>query len=80
MILSLIKNQHLRNLVKICAAFALGWTANQKYLEIQELTCNTYVTKYATWTGFLSTKNGDQRCFWLESAYPNRVRQGVPVQ
>jgi hypothetical protein len=58
-------------------ACVLGWTAKGIYLNIQELTCSDYSTKYAMWRGFLSTKNGDMRCFWLEDNYPWRIRQGA---
>ena len=76
-ILSLIRNQHLKSLLKYCAVFVLGWTAKGIYLDIQALTCNDFSTKHAVWRGFLSTKDGDMRCFWLEDKYPWRVKQGV---
>ena len=55
----------------------IGWTAKGVYTDIQHLTCSDYSTKHAMWRGFLSTKDGDMRCFWLEDKYPWRVRQGV---
>ena len=57
--------------------FVLGWTVKGIYLDIQGLTCSDFSTKHAVWRGFLSTKDGDMRCFWLEGAYPWRVKQGV---
>jgi hypothetical protein len=56
--------------------FVLGWTAKGIYLDIQALTCNDFSTKHTIWRGFLSTKDGDMRCFWLEQSYPWRVKQG----
>ena len=76
-ILSLIRNQYLRSLLKYCAVFVLGWTAKGIYLDIQALTCNDFSTKHTIWRGFLSTKDGDMRCFWLEQSYPWRVKQGL---
>lgn len=76
-ILSLIRNQHLRSLLKYCAIFIVGWWCKGIYLDIQGLTCNDFSTKHTVWRGFISTKDGDVRCFWLEQAYPWRVRQGV---
>ena len=64
-------------MLKFCAVFVLGWMCKGIYVEIQELTCNDFSTKHAIWRGFLSTKNGDMRCFWLEDKYPHRIRQGV---
>jgi len=77
MILSLIRNQFLRNLVSIVAVFTLGWWCKGIYIDIQELTCADYSTKHAMWRGFSATKDGQVRCFWIESAYPWRTRQGV---
>ena len=58
-------------------AAVFGWIVKGIYLDIQELTCNDFSTKHAVWRGFLSTKNGEMRCFWLENRYPWRVRQGA---
>ena len=55
----------------------LGWTMKGIYLDIQGLTCNDFSTKHTIWRGFISTKDGEVRCFWLEQSYPWRVRQGV---
>ena len=60
--------------------FVVGWYAKGISLDIQQLTCSDYSTKHAMWQGFISTKNGDIRCFWLEDRYPWRTRQGVPVE
>lgn len=75
-----IKNLNLsllRRTISIAVLFALGWICKGIYIDMQELTCSDYSTKHAMWVGFSSTKNGQVRCFWLESAYPWRVRQGV---
>jgi hypothetical protein len=55
----------------------LGWTMKGIYLDIQGLTCNDFSTKHTMWRGFISTKDGEVRCFWLEQSYPWRVKQGV---
>ena len=58
----------------------IGWQGNVIYNKDKEFTCNDYTTKHGIWRGFLSTKDGDMRCFWLEDKYPWRIRQGVPVK
>ena len=51
------------------------------YHDFQFLDCHDFSTKHTVWKGFLAKDiHGDIRCFWLEQSYPNRVRQGVPVQ
>ena len=67
----------LRNLLSLVIMFVIGWAAKGVYVDMQQLTCSDYSTKHAMWVGFLSTKGGDMRCFWLEDKYPWRVRQGV---
>ena len=78
-ILSLTRSQLLKgsSVVLILLSAYLGWTVKGIYLDIQALTCNDFSTKHAVWRGFLSTKNGEMRCFWLEDKYPWRVKQGV---
>ena len=83
MILSLTRNQYLRSLFSatiLCVGVCIGWYSKGIYLDIQQLTCSDYSTKHSMWRGFISTKNGEVRCFWLEDKYPWRTRQGVPVQ
>jgi hypothetical protein len=39
--------------------------------------CGNFTTKHSDWYGWLSVKDGVYRCFYLESRYPYRVRQGI---
>jgi hypothetical protein len=45
--------------------------------EHSHTVCGDYATTYAAWNGWLSIKDGTYRCFWVESNYPYRVKQGV---
>jgi hypothetical protein len=45
--------------------------------ELEHTVCGSYQTKNAEWHGWLSVKDGISRCFYVESAYPWRVRHGV---
>ena len=45
--------------------------------ELEHMICGSYQTKHAEWHGWLSVKDGISRCFYVESAYPWRVRHGV---
>lgn len=77
-----LSQQYLRVsklLIILCVGVCIGWLSKGIYVDIQELTCADYSTKHAVWSGFSATKNGQVRCFWLENTYPNRVKQGVPV-
>lgn len=67
----------LKRLTSLLAMFALGWICKGIHIDIRELTCSDYSTKHAVWVGYSSTKNEQVRCFWVESVYPWRVRQGV---
>jgi len=53
----------------------IGFTIGKE--EHSHLACGDYVTTYANWNGWLSIKDGTYRCFWVESNYPYRVKQGV---
>ena len=77
LIRNLLSKSLVKNVAILCVGVWFGWTVKGIYLNIQALTCNDYSTKHAMWRGFLSTKNGEMRCFWLEDKYPWRVRQGV---
>lgn len=66
-----------RKYIVCTACVVIGWWLKGIYLDIQGLTCNDFSTKHTIWQGFMSTKDGQVRCFWLEQAYPWRVRQGV---
>jgi hypothetical protein len=57
--------------------FVLGIIATDIYFFEQDLKCADYSTKYGMWLGYKASKNGEVRCFWVESYYPYRVRQGV---
>jgi len=46
------------------------------YKSYNELDCHDYTTNNGVWIGYIATKNGETRCFWVESYYPYRVRQG----
>ena len=64
----------------VCIALLVGALGMRVYYDIQFLDCHDFTTKHTYWKGFLARDiNGDVRCFWLEQAYPNRIRQGVPV-
>jgi hypothetical protein len=45
--------------------------------ELEHTVCNSYQKGHSYWNGWLSVKDGVSRCFWVESAYPWRVRHGV---
>lgn len=64
----------------VCIALFIGAYGMKIYYDIQFLDCHDFSTKHTIWKGFLARdQHGDVRCFWLEQAYPNRVRQGVPA-
>ena len=63
-----------------CIALGLGAMGMRVYYDIQFLDCHDFTTKHTYWKGFLARDSEDNvRCFWLEQAYSNRIRQGVPV-
>jgi len=45
--------------------------------ELEHTVCGSYQKGHSYWHGWLSVKDGVSRCFWVESAYPWRVRHGV---
>jgi hypothetical protein len=45
--------------------------------ELEHTVCGSYQKAHSYWHGWLSVKDGVSRCFWVESAYPWRVRHGV---
>lgn len=64
----------------VCIALVVGAYGMKVYYDIQFLDCHDFSTKHTIWKGFLARDStGGVRCFWLEQAYPNRVRQGVPL-
>jgi hypothetical protein len=46
-------------------------------LELEHEVCGNYTTSNSDWHGWLSIKDGVFRCFWVESRYPYRVKQGI---
>lgn len=66
---------NLRVAIVFVLGVTLGYTLAVK--EDSHSMCGNYVAKYGDWYGWLSVKDGVYRCFWLESAYPWRIRQGV---
>lgn len=69
----------VKYLTILCVGVCVGWVGKDISITNQWLTCADYTTKHTTWMGFISTRDADTRCFWLEQSYPYRVRQGVPV-
>jgi hypothetical protein len=65
--------------LRVAIVFALGVTLGYALAvkEDNHSMCSDYATKYSDWHGWLSVKDGVYRCFWLESAYPWRTRQGI---
>jgi len=53
----------------------IGFTVGKD--EHSHTICGDYSIKHADWYGWLSIKDGTYRCFWVESNYPYRVKQGV---
>jgi hypothetical protein len=45
--------------------------------ELEHTVCGSYTKGHSDWHGWLSVKDGISRCFYVESAYPWRVRHGV---
>lgn len=45
--------------------------------ELEHTVCGSYQKGHSDWHGWLSVKDGVFRCFYVESAYPWRVRHGV---
>jgi hypothetical protein len=47
--------------------------------ELDHTVCGNYERGHSYWRGWLSVKDGVSRCFWIESEFPWRVRQGVAL-
>jgi hypothetical protein len=45
--------------------------------EMSHDVCGSYATKHSDWNGWLSVKDGVFRCFYVESRFPYRVKQGI---
>ena len=71
---------NFKTILCVCFCLFIGAMGMRVYYDIQFLDCHDFTTKHTYWKGFLARDiNGDVRCFWLEQAYPNRIRQGVPT-
>jgi len=66
---------NLRVAIVFALGIAIGYYAS--HLELSHERCADYVTTHSEWNGWLSMKNGVYRCFWVESHYPYRTKQGV---
>ena len=65
----------LRYALVACFSAFVGYSVGS--YQTDHAVCGNYVAKNGDWHGWLSVKDGIYRCFWLESNYPWRVRQGV---
>ena len=65
--------------LRVAIVFAIGLSIGYQWATVENdhAVCGNYATKYSNWYGWLSVKDGVYRCFWIESEYPNRVRQGI---
>jgi hypothetical protein len=55
-----------------------GYMYHDVVNQTKDLTCNTYHTKNGVaWEGYAAHYGELTRCFFVESAYPWRVRHGV---
>jgi hypothetical protein len=64
----------------VCIALLVGSYGMKIYYDLQFLNCHDFSTKHTVWKGFIAKDStGDVRCFWLEQSYPNRIKQGIPV-
>ena len=57
-----------------CVGILGGYTLHKAEHTTDLVKCPTYVTKHATWVGYVSFNHGEVRCFWVENEYPKRVR------
>ena len=67
----------IKHLAILVIGICIGWTASNIQKPTNHSMCSDFATKYSDWHGWLSVKDGVYRCFWLESRYPWRTRQGV---
>jgi len=67
----------IKHLAILAIGICIGWTASNIQKPTNHSICSDFATKYSDWHGWLSVKDGVYRCFWLESAYPWRTRQGI---
>lgn len=74
----------IRTMIKLLALITVslfvGAYGMRTYYDIKFLDCHDFTTKHTFWKGYIAQdQDGNVRCFWLEQAYPNRIRQGVPI-
>jgi hypothetical protein len=65
----------LRYAIVACFSGFVGYSIAA--YEHDHQVCGNFTTKHSDWYGWLSVKDGVYRCFYLESRYPYRVRQGI---
>ena len=63
-----------------CVGLLGGYTAYAAQHTMNLVKCPSYVTKYATWVGYVSFNHNEVRCFWLENEYPRRVRASPRIR
>ena len=65
--------------LRVAIVFVVGLTLGYGVatVETSHEVCGNYNTTNGEWNGWLSIKDGVYRCFWVESRYPYRTRQGV---
>jgi len=65
----------LRYALVACFSAFVGYSIAM--LEVDHQVCGNYTTNNSDWYGWLSVKDGVFRCFYVESRYPYRVKQGI---
>lgn len=65
----------LRYALVACFSAFVGYSVASH--QVSHAVCGDYADKYGVWHGWLSIKDGVYRCFWVESQYPFRTKQGV---
>ena len=66
--------------VLVAAYFAvMGFAMGKFHTSLDYIHCESFTKNGVMWTGYVSMKDGDIRCFWKEERYPWRLMQGVPV-
>ena len=65
----------LRYAIVACFSAFVGYSVAR--VEVDHQVCENYTTIHSDWHGWLSVKDGVFRCFYIESSYPYRVKQGI---
>jgi hypothetical protein len=65
----------------IIFAFVGGFAYGSLNSYVDKMThCTSYTQSGVEWVGYRAISDDyERRCFWLESRFPYRVRQGVEV-